>query len=296
MEVISVDKERVEAGFRKSLDGHGYSFQNAVVRIAESLLQTGSLWRPLVPEFGVEVRGRDTRIDFILQRNNEPQFLICECKRANPATANWCFARACGSQWSQFAGVSTAEVIRRLPGGLASASLRELLSTDKAYQIALEVRTHEGGDQHGRQGRGEIEDAATQVCRGLNGFVEFLVTRLDLLPVGAHAVLVPVIFTTAQLWTSEIDLGTADIETGRLPAGKLGLQQRDWVWLDYPQSTGLKHSVRHEPVPLTPHQSGPQPLARIFYAELMRKVAVVSPSGLTPFLTSALWGPWLSTA
>src|SRR5579885_3410041 len=84
----------VEAGFRKALDSHGYGFQYAVLQRAKELHKTTSPWYPVVPEFGVEAKGRDTRIDFVLGTRGMTLFLVCECKRANPAIANWCFAQA----------------------------------------------------------------------------------------------------------------------------------------------------------------------------------------------------------
>ena len=90
----------VEKGFAEILNRHGYGFQYAVLKQAHILADSrDSSWRFIASEFPVRVQGFDTRIDFILKRAtdnifDQHFFLIAECKRANPAYSNWCFARA----------------------------------------------------------------------------------------------------------------------------------------------------------------------------------------------------------
>lgn len=66
----------VETGFRKALDQNGYSFQYAVLELIQDAAGHGVPWRPVAPEFGVEVRGRDTRVDFILQHRSERMYMV----------------------------------------------------------------------------------------------------------------------------------------------------------------------------------------------------------------------------
>ncbi len=211
--------------------------------------------------------------------NNKAAYMICECKRANPAVANWCFARA---NWpsSKYSPCSMALVIERAETGEATAHLRELLASDNAYQVALDVRSTEHGDSAG-SGRGAIEEAAGQVCRGLNGFAQFLAGRPVLLQVNQLATLIPVVFTTAALWVSTADIGVADLRTGKLPLSALKLEKREWLWLDYPQSTGLQHEIRQ--------RSPAGSLRDVFFGEALRRIAVVAPAGIKPFLKSNLW-------
>ncbi|HVF58817.1 MAG TPA: hypothetical protein VNJ70_03270 [Thermoanaerobaculia bacterium] len=270
----------VEAGFRKALDRHGYGFQYAVLRHVQELRKQGSPWYPVVAEFGVEAKGRDTRIDFVLHNNLPNIFLVCECKRANPAVANWCFAQADWPQKDYYSGTSSASVVRRTSEGHVLATRQGLLPTQNAYQVGLEVRTGDLGDTGG-SGRGEIEDAATQVCRGLNGLMEFLRDREDLLPRGKAAAFVPAVFTTASLWSSSVDLGTAEISTGRLTAENVKLDKSEWLWFDYPQSPGITHSILHASVR--------SELTDAFYAEALRRIAIVSADGIRAFLESGLW-------
>lgn len=274
------EEESVETGFRKALDAHGYGFQYAVLRRIEELSIRGQGWSPLAPEFAVEVRGRDTRIDFILTNNSRRWLMICECKRANPATANWCFAKATWPR-SDYRLYIWTPVIEQTAERTLRTSLKRLLPTDNAFQIALEIRTRQKGDRSG-SGRGEVEEAASQVCRSLNGLINFLASRDSLLPAQGPLTLMPVVFTTATLWTSTVSLSAADVETGKLPLEELGMRRADWVWLDYPQSGGIQHSVQHERTAID--------LKQVFYEEIVRRIAIVSPSGIEEFLTSeGLW-------
>lgn|GEM_PF-6855316 len=92
-----MDHPSVKTGFEKILDSHGYGFQYSVLNLAHDLTCKGiSRWIIESVEFPVEVQGAGTRIDFILRLDgtNLPTFLLAECKKANPALSDWCFARA----------------------------------------------------------------------------------------------------------------------------------------------------------------------------------------------------------
>ena len=66
------------------------------------------------------------------------------------------------------------------------------------------------GDSTG--GRGDpIEKAVTQVLRGINGLANFY-TGLDWATINDRRFLfVPVVFTTAELWVTEMDISQADL-------------------------------------------------------------------------------------
>jgi len=91
-----------------------------------------------------------------------------------------------------------------------------------------------------------------------------------------------VIFTTAKILATSAPLTEADLTTGELDTLDPPLQEVPWVWYDYPQSPGLKHSVVFED-PSTD-------LKRVLEREFVRRVAVVSPAGIKYFLGSRFWG------
>jgi hypothetical protein len=135
------------------------------------------------------------------------------------------------------------------------------------------------GDQRGGS-RDAIENALTQVCRGFNGFLQFVASGHDILEPTPLIRAVPVIFTTAKLLVSSVDIGTADLQSGELQ-GSMNLEERDWIWFDYAQSLGIMHSI----VPKEPHFS----LTEVFLSHFLQRVAIVSAPGINDFLSSEMW-------
>jgi len=211
---------QVPSGFGKILNRHGYGLQYSILKVAEELYERQrSAWALEVAEFPVMVKGVGTRIDFILRHRSRNQLLIAECKRANPALANWCFVTAPFVRSGRASEDLFAELIY-IAGNLSLQSgVKSLGYTSEAYHLAFEIKTGAEGDYDG-SGRGAVEEAATQVCRGLNGLVEYYGTQQHTahkqLPSNWEMVLSPVIFTTAKLWVSNVDLSLAAIGTGEI--------------------------------------------------------------------------------
>jgi len=279
---MSKEQPDITSLFEKALSRHGYGFQYAVLREAEALfVKQESPWIPWVPEFPVEVQGKGTRIDLIFKHNRRQLYLVCECKRANPSLANWCFARAPWPDDSGFSNYSYMELIQ-YDGNQVRFGLNTLLSTENIFQIAIEVRTNKKGDAQGGS-TDEIEAAATQVCRSYNGLINFFSGERvhSLINVNEPVGFMSVIFTTANIFASEAEVISPDITSGEIEKLNPGLTRRDWIWYDYPQSPGIKHSVR---------DSNPSSYLReIFYREYIRRIAIVNPSGIGSFLGSQLW-------
>lgn len=260
--------------FRAALNRHGYGFQYALLNEAQRLFRSGrSRWIPWVPEFPVHIQGHGTRVDLILRYGNSNYYIVAECKRANPATANWCFARAWQPDKSAVAKQSYVEVAYWYDEeGRCETGLKNLVVSERIFQIALEVRTGSPGNEGGK-GRGEIEEAATQVCRGLNGFIQvFHDRRSDLLKMPAYVGFIPVVFTTAKLLATTTELSSADLGSGDIGEFSSALEEKDWLWYDYPQSPGLKHSI--------PPSGKSSDLREVLFQDYIRRIAIVNPSGL----------------
>ncbi|MEX2117534.1 MAG: hypothetical protein WEB37_11660 [Bacteroidota bacterium] len=230
------------------------------------------------------VQGTNTRIDIIFYNRERNIYLVCECKRANPALSNWCFARAPWPTETGFATQSYMETITSREDGVKFGVLG-LVHSPRIFQVALEVKTDKKGNSTGSV-RGEIEEAATQVARGFNGLISFLGgerTR-ELVNIGETIGFIPAIFTTAKVYATEAEVTSPDILTGQ--AGKLepSLTERDWIWYDYPQSPGLRHTIPNEHVSSN--------LREIVYREFIRRIAVVTPAGIPNFLGLTTWRLW----
>ena len=173
-----------------------------------------------------------------------------------------------------------AESITDIGQGVLRSQIKELAPTENLYQIAVEVKSEQKGDSDS-DGRGQIEKAATQVCRHLNGLVDFFYKHTVLMRGRKQAAFVPVVLTTANLWTTEIDLSSADLQSGKLNIEELPVHEASWLWYQYHQSPGLKHSG--------PVNHTSEKIDDILFYEFVRPIAVVTPKGLEKFLQSRMW-------
>ncbi len=271
--------ERVRDAFEKTLNSHGHAFHYAVIERAARLRGEGrSKWLFHAAEFPVEVRGADTRVDLILgRRNGSSFFLLAECKRANPALSDWCFVRAPYTHRARWGDTDPLmlEHAWEDDSGSMWANAKPRYAGRASYHVAVEVKTGKDGDSQGK-GRGAIEDAATQIMRGLNGMVGLVSREQQLLGRHRTADFLPVIFTTANLWASESNLGSADIERGEVDLASADFGKADWLLLQYNVSEGLKHGMR-------PAQRPPD-LSQVLQDDYIRSIAVVSAAGIEPFL------------
>lgn len=178
--------DRVSSALKKTLDSHGYSFQYSVVRYCEVLCNRGqSRWRFEVAEFPVDVNGADTRIDFVLrgasQWTNVDVYLVCECKRPNPAVSHWAFVRAPYTRPNRQQPFTLFESVYKAEGSSRMLSVPVKLRDLKApYDLAIELRGDAKGDPQGT-GRGAVDEAASQVLRGVGGLIDFFRDNTGLL-------------------------------------------------------------------------------------------------------------------
>ena len=279
-------------GLRKVVDSHGYGFHYSVIKTADRLFPDKSSWIFVAAEVPVAVRGQDTRIDFILKHKILPIYLICECKRANPALNSWCFLRA---PYVNRNRVTTDLITEGVKYDPEVAAERRIITgpkypgySDFVYGLAFEMKSEEKGDPTGT-GRGEMEKAATQVMRGLNGFVEFFSDHSEVLqngPSGERAFLIPVIFTTAQVFTTETDVSAADVKTGKLAMDEISITERPWLWYRYHQSPGLRHTLAVSRGLFSTRNHGDVDVGTVVNEEFARTIAVVNAAGIENFLTS----------
>ncbi len=270
--------EEVRNSFQKELNLHGYGFQFAVLNKARHAVGKGSRWAFKVIELPVQVQGTGTRIDFVLVRRGATGFpivMLAECKRANPALANWCFICAPISHSKRHKSSEQLIMEKVVLSQDVRGSAEKGLWLERAYQVGIEVRSKQKGDVKGETGRA-IENAASQVLRGLNGYVEMLEGNRQLLEQHRPIYLLPVVFTTAGLWVSEADLFSANVETGEIELNNKDFKEVPWLWYQYHSSPGLKHS-RGFPVQTSK-------VEELMDAEYVRTIAIVNSAGIEDFL------------
>jgi hypothetical protein len=272
-------EERVRSDFQEALDRHGYSFQHSVIKIADELYehpQRRSAWRFVVSEFPVEVKEQGTRIDFILKHRSLSTYILAECKRANPAVSNWCFAQAPYLWANHKAKKIIVERAWLDETNHVHAHAKSWYVDQEVYHIALEVKSRQQvGDPKGHSPHA-IEDAATQVSKGLNGVIQAFARNIPLFQDQHLIDFLPVIFTTANLWTTDGDLSSADVATGKIDLSNSSFTSVPWILYQYHLSPGLKHAYSPE--------DKPKALGGLMESEFARTIPIVSPSGIPEFL------------
>ena len=290
-DVSETGADATKRAFDAALNRQGYPFQYAVIEEARKLFESTpsrSRFVPQAAEFPVVIQGEATSIDFVLKHAESHFFLACECKRANPALADWCFLRTpfvrpgASDKSLVVDGLATHER-PDVDANLRSVVRRRSEEFQTAH-IALEVKRGDvKGDAVGGS-RGAIDVAATQVMRGLNGLIEFARSRLELCfgtnpPHGTQTVVfLPVIFTTAAIFFCDVDLSTTELASGRVDLTGARFERCDWLALQYHQTPNLKHSAS---------VIGPRPgrtLGEVLETEFIRTIPIVSPDGIGSFL------------
>lgn len=277
--------DEIKHQFNEILKEHGYGFQYSVLRLVHNLSeQKASPWIFEGAEFPVEVQGVPTRIDFILKLKNRRIFMVAECKRANPKFNNWCFVKAPyvrRNRSSEHCFVDHVEYDRL--NGMCRVSHKELsvYVQERAYHIGLVVKSKEKGEGS-KSEKDVIEQAATQVCRGVNGLIDLANKKPDLILSGAQndpgTKFIPVIFTTAKIYVCDCDLASANIENGNLDISNQKMSEKNFIYYQYHLSPGIKHS---DSVSQTPNQ-----FYDILDYEYVRTIPIVTATGITDFLCS----------
>jgi hypothetical protein len=279
--------EDVTLLFQQNLNKHGYGFHFSVLKKIRNLLQQdNSTWFYEAAEFPVAHNGKGTRIDFILRRKTDPLFfLLAECKRADPAVSHWCFIRAEPYSAKRpfemmfFEKVSYSK--ESTPSLTTEAPNNGLAIHNDPYHIGFAIKKgSERGDGNGETGGVKpIEESATQISRAQSGFVNFLGDNPHLLSNALHAYILPVIFTTASLWTTEKKLSDADVSTGHIDLSEAPMQSRSWLLYQYAVSPDIKH--RYSTL------SHSESLGDILDAEYLRTIAIVNVSGIEEYFNWA---------
>jgi hypothetical protein len=215
--------------------------QHAIIR---TLLDAGTTTRLhlLAWEFPVEVKGRGTRIDIVMS-GPDKLLVVAECKRANPSHRDWCFAASPTLRNNDTNLNIVAEFMTRTVGKLYAQGMKFPMMQMPVADVGIELKGKEPGDADPKSGTG-IEDACSQVSQHLNGMVEFLSHGKHAHIAEQHCpgVILPVVFTTARMWWSDVDISAASLATGMLESAG-SVQQVPYVCFQYPISPGIKHAA-----------------------------------------------------
>jgi hypothetical protein len=274
--VSEPDGKELTRQLTATLNKHGYAFQHAVIKQAHRQFRSqNSLWMFESIEFPVETQGRVTHIDIVMKQGADV-YLVGECKRVDPSLSLWCFVRAPHTRRDNPRDAVVLELLRQQEGQKLVSQPLKLRWPAEPYHISLELRKQGvRGDGTGG-GRGSINEAIAQALQGASGLADHFHTRDWATLRDRKFLFVPVVFTTAELWTTEADLGQANLESGHVAETDIAAKQVDWLWFNYNLSPHLRHSI--------PSSRTPRELTDTLLVEATRSVAIVSPSGLQDFL------------
>lgn len=284
--------EELRKGLIHVLNVHGYAFQYSVLKAAENLYETGlSPWVFEAAEFPVSLKDTPLHIDFILRNKNESSYFVAECKRCDTSLSNWCFIKA--PYVSRGASSGRERIVRELifkkrESSVIKTGLQWITRSSEIYHLPFELKNRDKGEGH--YGRGQINEAVTQVLRGLNGLIDLAIesakkSNRAFLTFDSsdnlYASFMPVVFTTAKLWVCDCDISTGDIESGKVDIGEAKLKEKKWLYYQYGQSPALKHpysSVRQE-----------SDISQILYLDYTRTIPIVNSAAIGDFLSDGSW-------
>jgi hypothetical protein len=271
-------------GVRKYLNAHGHAFHYAVIRRWHELSEERkdeSDWAFQASEFPVGLQNT-IHIDFILRSRNSHVYLVAECKRADPARANWCFVKAPYTRRNAGIDELVFQEVEFKPSSNAVSKPREVTAGIESCHLGFELKT--GAPGEGASGGGSaIKDATNQVLRGLNGLVDHLFPSPSSISGSTGRIFfLPVIFTTATLWVATGDLSAADLVNGRLPADWGTLKTVEYLWFNHNQSPALRHQLPYL------QAASPFDISTTLHAEYTRSIAVVGCGGIDAFFKARL--------
>jgi hypothetical protein len=218
--------------------------------------------------------------------------MIAECKRVDPAKALWCFAKTPYTWRNANPDELAFDELEVQANKQMNRRAHFAYARQTVFQLGFELKTGQTGDGFG-QSRA-INDAITQVLRGKSGLINHLcesIRTADHRSLGIESIrtirFIPVIFTTAQIWVTDVDLTDADLNTGNL-VNQVEAKATDWIWLTHNQTSNLRPEFYWQQ-----ERSALDGFSCDLRREFARSIAIVSPSGVDDFL-SFNFEEWLS--
>jgi hypothetical protein len=236
-----------------ALNEHGYLFQEGCKYDLENN-NTG--WAVSAMEYPVSFNGQDTKIDLVLYLNRSPEkYSLVECKRADPAYTHWLFrvpnlnltySPHCSVLWMKCDQVSSNAPMDPFIG---ISSLEVDVPTYYA-QSWLEVKAVKS---QGRTSTPQsIENAFSQVLRGINGFAQEQKVQRIRQHSAFNTYIIPVVVTTALLHLAHFDPKEIDITTGKITRDKVKFNdagasptELPWILVNY----GAAENIAPAPIP-----------------------------------------------
>lgn len=270
--------------FRSALNVHGFGFHYSVATAVQSFRpQFGSPFRFIGAEVPVALNGVEMHVDLVFWLPDQGTYLVAECKRADPALAEWCFSRS-GFTVGGSETRPTLDALRFVDSNSLHLNPIQCGNAASLYQVGVAVKRQDRkGDGCGSD-RDAIAKHSTQVLRASNGLMQLCqknpkIVQAQLGPGGGPVIVfLPVLFTTARLVVSDDVLSLADLASGNLPASTR-FSEVPWLWFQQAVSESLQAKVPGREVAETWSD-----WAGYFRRVSIRAVAIVNAESVATFL------------
>jgi len=269
----------------KAINRHGYALQYASLnKFKELFIRKSTKWQFVASEFPVNLinSGLDTRIDYILKNKDFPVYIIIECKRVNPAFSNWGFIKVPFVHRKYSRDKFIIDSLNKKNDSIKiNAQQSIIFYDDYFFNIGLEFKSNNRGDSFGS--KDSIEKASTQVCKGSNGFIETLYKNIGLLingssPKSTKLIIIPIIITTANLFSINVNLTDANIENGNVTQDQVKIKEINYVYYQYHQSEGIRQGYINE---INDYPDIP----KVFEQKYIRTIPIVSSKNIEIFFS-----------
>ena len=185
---------------------------------------------------------------------NDDVYAVVECKRADPTYVSWLFGAREGGLVSggcvTLCVETKSEHLQKIEGGSIAHEVRAINTGLTVYdgQNWAEVKSRKVKRVSNSQ---TIEDALTQVVRGLEGLAKEHTTQRFKNKTHFRSFFLPIVVTTAKLYVAAYERKNIDIDTGTISKNHVFLgegaiaEEIDWVRVDY----GVGENVAPDPIP-----------------------------------------------
>jgi hypothetical protein len=198
------------------------------------------------------VRGKESHLDIRAERWTDDALLtlLVECKKANPEFVNWIFfpsqtiSKTNALIFSEITTTDVSESNVRRSGVLTlrrEFPFKDIPFTNEARETRGSYQGYKKNDKT-RTANAAISDAAYQVALGMQSILYDQIKTIQEIsltssrkPLWSHQILLPIIVTTANLFTCESNPSDVDPKTGEIhPYDKARLIPQDYLLFEYP--------------------------------------------------------------
>ncbi|GEM_PF-1154088 len=207
-------------------------------------------------------------------------FLIIEAKKANPQIKNWIFIKDMHTQYHKYYASSFISITDKAPHIERALTFPDLnYLTQEYYDKCINAFEYNHQLKLNRNTEEKIYRSLLQVHEGLNGFAQKdpVLQRITF-NFANETIYIPVVVTTANLFTAEYDPEKVELPEGILDPDKTDIKEVQWLTYEFPITRELS-IVRSLDVRTCTEKLTTFIVAGKHWAEFLKKVFVIYGKG-----------------